>query len=113
MERVLQPHAVLQQGIKDPSVAAVLHHSAEGLVDLFVDEGTFHFGQFQFEQERFARVVDVGVHGLLQAHKEVGQRVDGCKCDGGAQAFYLCGQITVVELSVNRSAKKTLETVYK
>lgn len=73
-------------------MAAVLHHSAECLVDLFVDEGTFHFGQFEFEQERFARVVDVWVHGLLQVQEQVSQRFDGCECDGGAQAFYLYGQ---------------------
>lgn len=73
-------------------MAAVLHHSTERLVDLFVDEGTFHFGQFEFEQERFARVVDVWVHGLLEAHKQVSQRVDCGECNGGTQAFHLNSQ---------------------
>lgn len=73
-------------------MAAVLHHSAECLVDMFVDEGAFHFGQFEFEQERFARVVHVWVHGLLEVHKQVSQRVDGGECNSGAQAFYLYSQ---------------------
>lgn len=73
-------------------MAAMLHHSTECLVDLLVDEDTFHFGQFEFEQERFARVVDIWVHGLLEVHKQVSQRVDGGECNGGAQAFYLYSQ---------------------
>lgn len=73
-------------------MAAVLHHSTECLVDLFVDEGTFHFGQLEFEQEGFARVVDVWVHGLLEVPEQVSQRFDGSERDSGAQAFYLYSQ---------------------
>lgn len=70
-------------------MAAVLHHGTEGPVDLLVDEGAFHLGQFEFEQERFARVVHVRVHGLLEVREQVGQRVDGAEGNGGAQAFHL------------------------
>ena len=69
MASCLLPHPCGQQGVNEPTVAAVVDHGIQGQICLLMNKGICSLCQFQ--QQGIACYLCLWVHGLLQVYVEL------------------------------------------